>query len=287
MSTTVRGSTLLDAATLGTAAARLEREINAPLQSNGSAEQNFFVGWLDENRTDLDSLDHMSVKASNDHTVLNKFLVAAGYPELFEPFPPNCHGVAAILDMIVKWQEDAERTTVDSMTGAGERTFDAFSIPVSGAYIYRVEGRSELLVQLLTKDGSSLWITEMAQPQSGLELLDFATKTMNTRHTPYLNRYTDVVVPSVSVKRDVSLQWLIGASCGPQSIGQAFQMVSVDIDETGGHVKTMTGIATRECVSVSEPLVFDKPFALWFTQGHNRLPIATIYAHHDTWRPVS
>lgn len=284
MSTSVQGSVMIDAATLGAAAVRMEDEINAPLQSNGSTAQDMFVWWLRQNRSALNGLD-VRVKSSGDHNVLNEFLTAANYEPMFAPIPPNCHGVATILDMLVKWQNGADITTVESMVGSGKRPFKAFDVPTEGARIFQVEGQMELLVQLLTTHGSSVWLIKTPRPQSELDLLEFATRIMGSARVEYPDQYTSVTVPMVSIERPVSLEWLLGASFGPEVIDQAFQVLSVSLDETGGHAKAMTGLATRECVMDELPLVFDQPFTLWFTQGSSELPIASVYADYDVWKP--
>ena len=187
--------------------------------------------------------------------------------------------------MLVEWAVEAKRTTITSYeTG---QTYSAFSIPAQGAEFFSLPpGLGDgLLVRLRTKDGSSVWITMANQPQHELDMVRIAMLAMNARELiGGFGVATSVIIPTLEIDMQPSLEWMKGASCGGNEISQAFQQFRLRMNEEGARIKVATGFATRGGGPTEEPIIFNRPFIGWFTQPDSDLPIGTFYAGFDSWK---
>jgi hypothetical protein len=209
---------------------------------------------------------------------------------MFRQIPKGGVGACAILKMAVKWAVEASQTTIEAngaSTGYDWADYKAFSLPISGAEVFSVVGRSPNLVKLNTKDGGGVWLLMMDRPKHDLDLMDAAVLAMASREVTDTAYITSIVAPTVKLKSSKQLDWMLGVTSGDHVIEQAFQLIELGMDETGAFVEAAAGFGTTRSVSRRpEPLVFDQPFACWFTQPGSEIPIAPLYADVSTWTRV-
>lgn len=284
-STDTTNSSAFDAGTATTALLALARAIGLPFQPlPGNAEQEYLLEWLAANHDEVDSLRDMLTKVSNSDVELNKFLVANGYEPMFEPIDPSCWGAAAILKMAIKWACEAslgETMHLNPVNGKWT-SYKAFVMPPEGFEIFKVPGTPEPLVKINGQDGSAAWLLISEPPVHVLDLMKLSLRAMAEKARVHRD-YSRLYVPCTTIEAEVPMDWMLGAAAGDQRIAQAFQMISVELDENGAEVKAMSGFATSRSITAPVPLFFDRPFAGWFTQRGSDLPIAAFYSGPDSW----
>ncbi len=250
---------------------------------DGNMMQQLFFAWYERHAGEVEKLQNLKGMISGSAEVLNQFLVENGFEPLFREF--GGLGAASILDMFVEWAVAAKRTTVTSYeTGQG---YSAFSVPTQGAEFFALppgigDGR---LVRLRTKDGSSVWVMMANRPQHELDMVRIAMTAMSSRERiQNTSLVSGVVIPTLEINAQPSLDWMVGASCAANKIGQAFQQFRLRMNEEGARIKVATGISTRGGGPIAEPIIFNRPFIGWFTQSGSDLPIGAFYADFDSWK---
>lgn len=281
----------LDAATLGTAFHLLGETIGGGDwrvtwgDSAARSVQRRWLSWFEANKPAVERLKDIKAKISVSADVLNEFLEENGFEPLFKEIE-NGVGVAAIMDMLVKWAVPG--TLVDmpvSLPVGGRpepRYVRSFKMPKRGFELYMPDGY-DLLVRLHAEDGSSAWVAMMDQPADQLALVETASKLLDRRSGELDYRFTDVVVPVVEFEETMSLDWLLGLGRGAHQIQQAFQVVKWRLDEEGARVEAATGLATERGMRIEEPLRIDRPFLLFLTQPGSNIPVGVTYVTPDRW----
>lgn len=288
---TATSTIVLDPATLSKALTRLGQTIGSDswtamtYESSGrGALQRRFLDWYGQYRYAVEGLSGLETEASTSAGILNKFLVENGFAPLFREISDGGVGVAAILDMLVRWAVEARITTI-ARYDASRYEHRAFEIPKAGAEFFNVPGEEQPLVRLATKDGGGVWLMMTSGPTDGMWLVEAAAFAMANYRPADDKWWSSVQVPTLEIDTEVSLDWMLGLSAGDHIIDQAFQIFKLRMNEEGARVKVATGLATmRGGPRLPKPLVFNRPFIGWFTQPGSSIPMAVFYAHHDSWQ---
>ena len=283
----------LDAATLGVAFHVLGETIDggdwrvAWGDSSLVKIQRRWLAWIADNKVGIEQLQGIKTKVSSSAEVLNEFLVENKFEPFFQEIRDGV-GVAAVMDMLVRWAVEA--TLVDmpvslSVDGSLEpRYVRSFKVPARGRgfELYMPEGY-DLVVRLHTEDGSSAWLTMIDQPRDHLALVETASDLLSKSRSALAHRFTDVVVPVIKFEETMQLDWLLGLGRGNHQIRQAVQIVKWQMDEKGARVQAATGVAAERSIPVSDPLFIDRPFLLFLTQPGSDIPVGVTYITPVRW----
>lgn len=253
--------------------------------------QREFLDWYQANRAEIDQLDSLEALASEDHEVLNQFLVEHGFEPKFGPL--GGIGVASILDMLVNWLVRGTATSISRYDyGTGKFThYPAFQVPASSVEIYDAAGCADPFVRLRTTTGHSLWLMKSDEPESGLELNRVGQRLLNRTELRQSRHWTvGAIIPMLEINTEADMDWMLGTktvSEGGQEyvLDQAFQMFKLRANEEGARVKVATGLGMRATSVRAEPYKLNQPFVGFFTQpGHDTLPLAAFWADTDSWQ---
>jgi hypothetical protein len=250
------------------------------------SQQRFFP-WYNENWPCTEFLTGLKMRVAASAEPLNGFFQENGYPAMFRPFQGESVGVAAILKMVKTWAIAAQITSMAAGHDPTGQRYRAFEMPMRGVEIFELPEPQGPLVKILADDGSAAWLAMPGVlPSDGLDLLDFARAAMATRLRANTSWIRSVIVPMVDIETDVSLDWLLGATSAGYAIDQAFQKVTIRLDEKGFAADAGTGIVASRSVNQAVPLEFNRAFIGWFTQPANPTPIALFYATPEQWQPL-
>ena len=285
----------LDIATLATAFELLTSEIGmGGWRTQGDEvtreRQARLLAWLDTHSAQVAALKDIATEVSQSADTLNTFLKVNGFPEMFNEIEGDGIGVAAIIDMMIEWAVEARIVMMPAsvpVNGRLEpRSVRAFQVPSDGFTVYAPNEDSDMLVRLHAKDGSSAWLIMIDQPRDEMELNEVASDLLSKCTTFPESReiISSVVVPTLEFEVTLELDWLLGMGYGDHRIAQAFQIFRLNMDEVGGRVQVATGLATTRGASPwPRPMIFDRPFLLFFTQPGSDVPVGASYITSDRW----
>lgn len=285
----------LDIATLGTAFELLTSTIGMGSWHTQGDEvtrerQARLLAWLSAHREQIAALKDVATEVSQSADTLNTFLKVNGFPEMFDEIDGDGIGVAAIIDMMVEWAVKAHIVMMPAsvpVDGRLEpRSVRAFQLPSDGFTVYAPEEYSDVLVRLHAKDGSSAWMIMIDQPRDEMALNEVASDLLSkcTASPEGAEMVSSVIVPTLEFEVTLGLDWLLGMGCGDHQIAQAFQILRLTMDEVGGRVQAATGLATTRGAGLQpRPIIFNRPFLLFFTQPGSDVPVGASYITSDRW----
>ncbi len=279
-----------DYATLARALITLGRELNSTQWYPVNEEQRRLLRWCMRHRTAVEALRGLLVQAGSDFRSLNEACVQHGWPEMFQAFDGDGLGVLALLDLALRWEHEATRTT---LRARNSNSYPAFRVPAAGAEFYRLRGSDQPLVRLRSVQNSgpnasrrqSVWLMIKDRPADGFELIRTAEEAMD-QCRPELRPSCKVIVPMIDLNVDAELTELLGLANGSHQITQARQGLRIRMNEVGARAEVATvAVVTK---GGSRPAYeFDQPFLGWFTQDDRdgqSVPLAAFYADYDCWR---
>lgn len=230
--------------------------------------------------------DMMKTKTSWDSEDLNAFLQENNSALRFDPFSPPYFGMAAILDLLVKWLREGkeiEVVTDDNNKYPGAR------IDGPGIEFFTAPGHTNPIVKLYTKSEKDfVYLTVISQSPEGFELVNKAKELIRSKST--IRDYGAVVFPKVNFEEDVDISWLVdlkttAANGDPCRIVKALQQTKLKMNEKGAHLRSDVAItALRACADIRPDYVIKEPFLVIFEREGFELPLSVIYVTEEHWK---
>ncbi len=214
--------------------------------------------------------------ASDDETVINKFLKSHGLSMQLQKFAPGDFGAAAVLTIEGKWSgfktklKDAEKNEYPA-------------VALGGVEFYQVPGHSEPVVRIYKSTEFSVYVTPWDGDDEGFNAIKMATKLTPTAKTSrHPKRYTQLVMPMVDMDRTVELEWLKGMNGNGFRVTQALAQTKLKLDENGFSVKE--GFAFGASRSIPLSYTLDKPFLLWVQVDGLSYPVFAVKVDAKYWK---
>lgn len=238
------------------------------------------------------SPDELRTWVSKDADELNGILKQEGFGIQLNPFRPTEFGVVSILDVMMKWLHEGQRSSIIRTQGASEggARYEAFELK-DGFYVGQLEGYAHPIITIKTKneDGAlgkdSVHLTVADEALGGDKLWEKILK-LRMLERKEIEEYTHVVIPMIDYDQSFKLDWLLGLNVGGWFISQALQQTKFKMNDKGARVKSAVAIAMmRSAMPMpSNKLIIDKPFYLWIEREGVPYPIFTGYLDEQFWK---
>lgn len=224
--------------------------------------------------------------ASRDAKTINDFLAQRGFSITLNPFMPREFGVAAVLDLLVKWFQPGDKIKITTWSN---HTYPGVHLK-KGVQFFNVNGdQTKTVSKIRTQTDDEVFMTMIDQVPDGLDLLEFAaTLLAQIRYSG--DEYEGLHFPMVDFKNQPDISWLLGMATtdnlgGPALISQAKQETKLRMNEIGARVQDAVAMATMKCmVMPKKPLIINKPFLCIFTRPGLNFPLAVFHLEPDCWK---
>lgn len=241
-----------------------------------------------ESRKDLGLFSEKEIEsiASDKASEINEFLRKREFTIQLQPFAPDEFGVAAVLDLLVEWEEKAERTTIEHK---GEK-YPA--VKMDDFYeCFQVPSNSGPIVEIATKSGRD-WVHLMipnSPPQNTEEMIKaIVAYYQDRRNWDYERKsYESVTFPMIDLMVTEDISWMKGMTTVSDKgksyyIAQALHQNILKLNDEGARAKSAAAFSVRG--GPPTHLVINSPFIIWFTREDVAGIIFAAYVTPQFWK---
>lgn len=247
--------------------------------------QKLFVDdYYTSTKDEIKGIPEIESLASWEADKINKFLADHGFSIVLDPFDADTFGVAAVLNLLMEWLQEA---TADVIVQDGTE-YEAMRMK-EGVQFFSSPGHQHPIAQIATKAGDVVYVTIKPTAPTGFDLVELVEGIEAKMERCW--DYGDLVLPLVDIDEKVGLDWLIGmrtvASWGqPAHISQAKQQTLFKMNKRGALLKSAVAMAvTLEMCAMPMPdLVIDQPFVAWVRRDELLLPLVVAHVTQDAWK---
>jgi hypothetical protein len=251
-----------------------------------------FIRYLPKKEKRLKYLSDQELKtiASQDYTVINKFLKDNGFTIQLEPFiGSESFGVASILDILVEWTHEGVPTTLTS----NNKEYPAVLMEKNCFEVLQCSTYEHPILKLTAKNGDAVYMT-IAQDKSyvalhGLYLFDYIDGLSKLPKTSVTSQYSQACFPMVDLDQKTDLSWLLRLGSlritdnQVFQITQALQQTKFKMNEKGARAQSAVAIAFEKSCN-QKKLSIDQPFYLWIERPGMKLPLFTACIDSTEWK---
>lgn len=252
----------------------------------------FVKEFYNPSLSDLSRMDEIESIAHIDANVINQWLKERGFNIQLEPFGLGGFGVASMMDLLGKWAIKGKESTVVDEDG---KQFPGIKMTNYGLKFYRIEGDSNLIIELEVRTGDRVFLKMEPEVPSGLEIVAFAEAIQEKmlEISPGAEGIDGLIFPKIDLDQKFALDWLLGfrIECEHENIPyfeieQALQQTKLKMNEEGFRVKSAVaiGILAGSAMMRTEPYVINRPFLMWITRPQFAKPLFVGYLNKDVWR---
>ena len=260
-----------------------------PWIPSSGTQQMFLSEFYPSLRTDVPHISEIESMAARSPEPLNQFLRSKGYGQIsLGPFEnPTSIGVVSILDILSRWLEKGEKTTIRHKTT--KREYPGVNL-CTGLRFFAVPGYPFPIVQIGTQNRSdSVFMAVSDGPLAGFPLIGKVRELKAAMERLY-GAYDRVIFPMVSIDQSEDISWILEIQAPHQSglplvIAQAVQQNKLKMDEFGVRIQSATAMeGTLRGPSIPKPLIIDQPFFFWYERADLNLPIFVAYVTEQDWK---
>lgn len=235
------------------------------------------------------SLSHFNEKelrcwASNDHNELNSILKSERFSIELEPFRPGGFGVVSILDVMINWLYQGEKSTINH--AITQQEYPAVYID-TGFAVYKSTAHQFPVVRIPTKTNDVVWMTIADKPRESFELVEHIQHIAHAiDYDEYPEDYSNIRFPMVDLDQEVDISWLMGMQFPNYFIAQAKQQTKFKMNETGARVRSAVAIGIEKtCMPLPrKKCIIDQPFYLWIERPGVKVPVFAGYISEENWK---
>ncbi len=218
---------------------------------------------------------------------INEFLAKRGFSIQLDSFAPSEFGVAAVLDLMVKWGLKGDKIQI---TTPDNKTYPGVYLKKGVQFFNAYGDHTEPIAKIGTQTDDEVFMTMIDKVPDGLDLIKFAAKLIS--QLKYIDRdnLEGLQFPMINFTNYPDLSWLLGmATTGkdgaPAWISQAKQQTKLRMNEIGARVQDAVAVAVKRCMVVpKKPLIINKPFLCIFTRPGLKFPLAVFHLEPDCWK---
>ncbi|MHA1961758.1 MAG: hypothetical protein ACW99U_16165 [Candidatus Thorarchaeota archaeon] len=238
---------------------------------------------------ELPSITEIESIAHTDVEFINSWLQENGFDIKLEPFDAGGFGTASILDLIGHWSIKGNKATL--VTDESEY-FSGVRIDSGGVAFHSLEGDSNLIVALTTRNHDIVYMKMADEAPTGLEMVRYV-EDITQRMTESKPRYDSVIFPKIDLNSQGPLEWLLNMELTtPQGefpfyfIQQALQQTKLKMNEDGFRVKSAVAVAAMLGAGFPDvtPYLIKRPFLMWITRPSLCRPLFVAYLNKDVWK---
>lgn len=240
-----------------------------------------------KNQLSLISPNEMKSIASQDLSVVNRFLKENGFAIQLDERKDADFAVASILKIMLEWKKEAKKC---SFTRDGK---EYTAVSMNEGFRVRSNVLGVKQVEIEAKNGDIIYMSIAQQPLQGFELLErlehYLTGNPNNPSRCFLSTWTEeydsLIFPVVDIKQEVDIKWLERMSYGRAFITQALQETHFKMNDKGATAKSAVAIAGIRCCAPSKKSYsIDQPFYLWIMRPGMSIPLFAAYIEPSDWK---
>ena len=223
---------------------------------------------------------------------IEEWLKQNGFEMKLNPLKDNSFGVASVLDVLLKWQQNcAEKSELH----VDDTRYNGVWIKSGAKFLYTSAHNApkKPIVKLPTDDEhTSVFMTMVSEPPEGVfGLIDYA-KYLSSTKKQRLDLYDDVgvIFPMIHLEEHTELDWIqkmwTKAQAGEIAwIEEALQVNRLRMNEEGVRAQSAVRMefATLGCPS-RRPYIFNRPFLLWIERDGISEPLFVAWLNFDSWK---
>lgn len=234
------------------------------------------------------SKDEFDSIASTSEAEINKWLSENGFTLKCPEIREDDFATASFVKMFVKWLEEGDKTawTVDGTQYPAVHFKDE-----NGKNIHHM-GANWGVTCLSTKESNTKVYCAMRTDAdadfdalSEEQLLDIAT-ALESSYSSASKSYEGVIVPMIDMDIEVRQEWICGMHNDGWSIADCVQQFILKLNEKGATAKSAALMLVKRAMVMSsyKPLIFNKPFLLWFSRDGLTYPAFLAVCGTDCWK---
>ena len=278
-------------------AIEFENQARTPWRGIIPAQKEFltetYFPYMERKFLSLFSPEEMKYIASFSADEINKFLEENKFSIRLDPFTSETDfGAASVMDISVKWVEEAERTTMFVDKNGKETNYPAIKIKdyfetfmIDGIQFAEIHLKYESKDRMILAKGPF-------NSQTAKNPLKLYSKTLVTnKDKKTRNGFSSLVIPKINLDCESDLSFLLGmqfdgvvsSTQEPATfcVSQALQQTKFKLNEFGARARSAAAVAVLRCATVRKemvpPLVFDEPFMLWLIRTDEKTGDEVVY----------
>ncbi|OGY42527.1 MAG: hypothetical protein A2Y82_04155 [Candidatus Buchananbacteria bacterium RBG_13_36_9] len=240
-----------------------------------------FLPFMPEARTikEIESISGRSAKQIND------FLAKHDFSIMLKDFAPNEFGVAAVLDLLVKWLAAGKKVQIK---GADKKQYPGVYLKEGVRILNAYGNHNGPIARIRTKSDDEVFMTMIDKVPDGLDLIEFASKLISQFH--YNDDHEGLHFPMIDFKNQPDISWLLGLATTDSTgrhawISQAKQETKLRMNEIGARVQDAVALGVMRGISRPKtPLIINRPFLCIFTRPGLKMPLAVFHLEPDCWK---
>ncbi|MCA9372856.1 hypothetical protein KC921_02025 [Candidatus Woesebacteria bacterium] len=244
----------------------------------------FVDDYYTSTKDEIEGVPEIESLASWEADEINKFLADHGFSIKLDPFTPETFGVAAVLNLLMEWLQEAVPAEIRS----GGKTFDGMRME-EGVKFFTSPNHPDPIAQIATKGGDSVFVTIQQSAPTGFELVSLVEQIESGMERCW--DFGDLLVPMVDIDEKVDISWLIElrtvASWGqPARVTQAKQQTMFKMNQRGALLKSAAAAAVslEMCAMPKPDLVIDRPFVAWIRREGLLRPLVVAHVTEEAWK---
>ncbi|HZR42553.1 MAG TPA: hypothetical protein VFB12_20700 [Ktedonobacteraceae bacterium] len=257
-------------------------------QPANDTQQHFLEHHFALCRDEVAGIPEIESLASWSYETINVFLRKRGLTLQLHPFGYPGFGVASVLDLFVRWEQQGEACIV---RGVDSHDYPAVRIDRKGVEFYQV-GHKHPIAALKTTSGDWVYLTMHDDEPTHQFDIDHQAEAFSQRLGHPTTEYNGVIFPMVDLDQNVDIGWLLKLSTRAENgdhveVEQALQQNILKINEVGARAKSAVAMELLPTAAMMHPepdLVINAPFLLWFERSGFSTPLFAGYITQEHWR---
>jgi hypothetical protein len=229
--------------------------------------------------------------ASDSAEVINNWLADNGFSLRCPEIKPDGFGVASFVKMLVNWLNEGEKSRVAS----NDVDYPAVYFKGNTGAKIRLHDSEWGVTCLPTKESNTKVFCAMILGEENTDynynaiseekLLDIAESLENNYHNGEFI-FKNVYLPMIDMNIEVNQEWMAGMRNDVWLVESCVQQFILKLNEKGAIAKSaaVMSIGAAAMVMQEIPLVFDKPFLLWFSRDGVTFPAFLVVCGQDCWK---
>jgi len=249
----------------------------------------FLRHW--ELRHELSKLtpEELESMASMNADEVTAWLAERGFTLKCPPIPGGGFATASVLKMLMKWDTEGEKTTLEVFNGTTVPAvyFDNKDQHTGKRITHR--GRTYDMCVLFTKDKDTQFY--IAMPEHPLDdndetLVSLVSQLQNEYRYHPQEDYQRIYVPMLDVDITEDHVWMAGLRYGTDwFVDKCLQQSILKLNEKGATAKSAAVMVMKRGVSMPKPVLkIDKPFLAWVSRSGMTFSPFVAYCGLDSWK---
>jgi hypothetical protein len=228
--------------------------------------------------------------ASTNKDEINKWFQENDFSIQCPDIEEGGFATASMVKLIIEWLSEAETI---KLTANNNKVYDYIEFNKIDGKNITFNNHEWNMVKLRTKDEkTNIFITSIGDNGENISNLDDESlltlvKGLQAQYHHISNiRYEGVKLPMVNLNTQINHDWIKGMKADEFFVQSCLQQFVLKLNEKGAMAKSAAVMTfTRSAVVMNKkPLIFDKPFMIWFQRKGVTYPAFLSVCDYDCWQ---